>query len=303
MPNTLAHMGIQSIATRGVSRAANPGWVWLGCILPDIPWIMQRGALAVDPALSPYDVRFYAVVQSSFLISCIAAGAFASLASSWRRTFLILVLGILLHLLLDATQTKLANGVLLAAPFDWHLLNFRLYWPEGLPSLALTLLGAVVFAWYALRPDPEWFAQPATPLPRSRWIFAAVFAGVYLVLPLAFMPAAERADVHYAGTLRDEAARPGRYVEFDRSSAGIAPDGTAYLQPWTQERIQLTGTPLPEGARVVSLRGRFDDTGALEVETLHVHAGRRRDVFTYLGLLLCLGWWSYAAWRRFGPKV
>ena len=123
------------------------------------------------------------------------------------------------------------------------------------------------------------------------------------VLPFAFMPAAERADVHYAGTLRDEAARPGQYVEFDRSSAGIAPDGTAYLQPWTQERIRLTGTSLPEGARVVSVRGRFDDPGALEVETLHVHAGRRRDVFTYLGLLLCLGWWSYAAWRRFGPKV
>ncbi len=42
MPNTLAHFGIQTIASKVVDRTAEIKWIAVGCIIPDIPWITQR---------------------------------------------------------------------------------------------------------------------------------------------------------------------------------------------------------------------------------------------------------------------
>jgi hypothetical protein len=58
-----------------------------------------------------------------------------------RWVLAILALGSFLHLLLDALQTKLANEVHVFAPVSWDLLIFRLFWPEDVPTLALTRFG------------------------------------------------------------------------------------------------------------------------------------------------------------------
>ena len=44
MPNTLAHIGAQSLlqARSAVPRPSYLGLVWLGCVLPDVPWIASR---------------------------------------------------------------------------------------------------------------------------------------------------------------------------------------------------------------------------------------------------------------------
>ena len=42
MPNTLAHLAINGLATRSLIRGANLKWIFLGAIIPDIPWILQR---------------------------------------------------------------------------------------------------------------------------------------------------------------------------------------------------------------------------------------------------------------------
>ena len=67
MPNTLAHLGVQGIATRSVLRDADLKWIYLGCIIPDVSWIIQRLVRYVIPNIDLYDLRLYAIVQASLL--------------------------------------------------------------------------------------------------------------------------------------------------------------------------------------------------------------------------------------------
>lgn len=316
MPNTLAHLGVQALATRGIIRGAEPGWIWLGCILPDLPWILRRVAAGVWPDLSPYDLRLYAIVQSALLFCLIGAAAFACLSSRPRRVFAILSLGALLHLLLDATQTKWGNGVVLFAPFDWRLLNFALYWPEDWPTLALTLLGAGIFAiaWMVwrqpapyLKPHPKSDPKSGPPeqvlpsvpsVPRHGALRLALAAGLFLIWlagPVWLSPFAERADLHFIATLRGD-DRTGSYVEFDRAGIESQHGHPPALRIWTGDILPLGGVEIPPGTARVSVRARFDADGMLLAEGIHLHGTNWRDAMSYAGLLAILLWWSLSLW-------
>lgn len=299
MPNTLAHMGIQALVQRGLIRRAEPGWIWLGCLLPDLPWILQRVVMAFSLDVSPIDLRLYAVAQSSLAVCLLAAGGFALLSGAAMRVFAILASGSLLHLLLDALQTKWANGVVLFAPFDWRPLNVGLFWPEDWPSYALSLLGLVTFLILAVREGPAPSRGPK--LGAVRLAGAAGLLAGYMLLPLALGPLAERDDPHFAATLRDAAQRPGRSIEFDRAGLRSDGHGAPEIAVWTGETLHLTNVrPLPaEGD--VSLKGRFEDVGTIAVSAYHLHPAGRRDLQTLIGLGLILWWWLWAlarSWRR-----
>ena len=292
MPNTLAHIGLQSLASRALVRGADLKWVYLASIVPDVPWIarrvVERLVMPVFPALSPYDLMSYATVQSSLLLSWVLAGALAGFSIRPRRAFAILALGALLHLLLDPLQTKWANGVLLFAPFSWELLDFGLFWPEGMPSVALTALGLGYALW-------AWRHVPAAPrglaMPRGRVLaFGGLCAVAYLALPLALMGGPEAADNYSVRTLRQVAARPGRAVAFDRARFEPAPGGGT-LTTFAGEAVRLVGPAVPGTAGTVSIRGRFLDRRTVFVEAAHVHWPWARDLASYLGLGLILLVW------------
>ena len=126
MPNTIAHIAVQTLISRGLLRGADFKWILAGCVLPDIPWIAQRAVAGLAPEFPAIPLRLYTAVQSSLIVTLILGVALAFLSRRPVQTFAILALGVVLHLLLDATQTKWANGVLLFAPFSWDLLNFCL---------------------------------------------------------------------------------------------------------------------------------------------------------------------------------
>ena len=86
MPNTLAHVGAQGMATHEVPRDADHRWMYLGCVIPDLPWILQRILLVAVPGIDPYALRAYLVVQASFfgyLLAC--AAKHCSLTASGGR--------------------------------------------------------------------------------------------------------------------------------------------------------------------------------------------------------------------------
>src|SRR5688500_1748825 len=53
--------------------------------------------------------------------------------------FCILVLNVVVHLLLDASQTKWASGVLFFVPLTWTLHNWGWFWPESLITVLCTV--------------------------------------------------------------------------------------------------------------------------------------------------------------------
>ena len=106
MPNTLAHLGIQGLITRGLLRGSDLKWIYVSCIIPDLPWIFQRIVHLAIPRIDPLDLRLYVIVQASLLFSLIFGAALAMFTVNIRRTFTILSMGAMLHLIFDALQTK-----------------------------------------------------------------------------------------------------------------------------------------------------------------------------------------------------
>jgi len=294
MPNLLAHFAFQGPASHGVIRAADPRWIVLGCLLPDVPWIIQRAARALAPAVDAYDLRIYAVIQASLLFSFLLALGVTAVARDGRKVLAILLLGCALHLLADALQTKWANGVHFLAPFSWRLQNFGLFWPESVVSYLLTVAGLAYVGW-ALRRLWD-TAVPVLELGGRRVAtFAAVLAA-YLVLPFAFMGTVEAENNHFVGTLRDRDERTGQYVEFDRNRY-LQRDGETLLRTFAGEELALRGEDLGEPG-TVSVRGRFVDEKTVQVTGIHHHAAGFRLAASYVGLLIIAALWLLPALRR-----
>jgi len=282
MPNVLAHVGAQGATSRLLGGSIDGRWILLGCLLPDLPWIALRAARVCRLPVDPYDLRLYAIVQSSLLVSLILCAALAVISAAPRRVFLLLSVNTLLHLLLDASEVKLANGVHLLAPWSWRLTSWRLYWPEDWPSLLLTAAGTAVVVWIWKRPG----THIGLDLRGARVAAASALTLVYLLLPTLLLHEAESADTHFVRTLRQRGERTGRPVELDRV---VYEDGR--LGTFAFEDLAVIGIDL-DGRHRVSLRGRFVDSGTVAVEAFHVHWPLFRDGASYLGLAAIVLVWA-----------
>jgi hypothetical protein len=289
MPNTLAHMGVQGLATQSLLQGADLKWIYIGCILPDIPWILQRFVRFVLPDVDLYTLRLYAVVQSSLCFCLVISLALGVLSAHFLKTFAILSLNSFFHLFLDACQRKWANGVHFLAPFDWDLNNFGLFWPESLPTYLLTAFGLVYFM-------RSWRQSVMVPVsiklrPLIRPFGFIVLLAIYFVFPILLLDSPEQADNHFVKTLRMSHDRPGRPVEFDRASYLHHPMG-GVLKSFAGEELAVEGMAFDRSI-LVSVRGTFVNEHRVRVSEYHVHAKGIRDGSSYLGLGLVTLVWVY----------
>jgi hypothetical protein len=287
MPNMLAHIGVQGVVTKTLLRDADPRWVFLGCLLPDFPWILQRFGHAFMPGLNAYDLRLYTITQASLTACILLCGALALYSSQPLKIFRVLALNAVLHLLLDACETKWANGVHLFAPFSWELLNFGLFWPESWLILLLTIFGLTygVRAWWHMPPP----LLPSTLRPPWQRRCATLLIVAYVVLPMAFCNGPYAMDNHSVKTLKERELRTGRPVEFDRNLYLKHPLGD-YVRTFAREELRVTGKK-SEHSGLVSIRAMFVDPTTIHIDTLHTHWGASRDLASYLGLALLVMLW------------
>lgn len=292
MPNTLAHLGIQAIVTRSVIRDADEKWIYIGAVLPDVGWILQRVAQRAA-VLDPYDVRLYAIAQTSLFVTLLLAVGVSLFARRWRLTLAILAMNVVIHLLLDACEIKWGNGVALFAPLSWELVNWGQFWPEQWPTQLLTLVG-LAYVLVTLRRavriplDVYW---PGTP----RFLIGACLISAYMILPWMLRDGPLAANVHYVQNLRDPKLRTRSYIEFDRERFDPGENGGT-LDFFAPPPVGIVGIDLPRPA-TVSLRGQFIDANTIEVFQYHEHRGPSRDMPTLVGLSLVLAMVA-AAWLR-----
>ncbi|OQX17623.1 MAG: hypothetical protein BWK76_10055 [Desulfobulbaceae bacterium A2] len=282
MPNTLAHLGVQGVLHRTFFPRLDLRWALVGCVLPDLSWILQRLLLLLAPGLDLLDLRLYVMVQASFVLCLLPAAALALCARRPWPAFLLMAGNSFLHLLLDALEIKWANGVHLAAPLSWHLTAFGLWWPESLWVSAMTLSGIGLLLWQGgalLRQDSPWL-RPGL----ARALTVLVLLLTYMLLPLAWMDAAEAVDNHYVHTLRQVSERSGRAIAFDRCRYDPALGG---VRIFSGEQLQVRGLALAKPA-TVSLSGRFLDPTTVEVRDWHRHWPLARDLTSSLGLVAVL---------------
>ena len=287
VPNTLAHIAVNGIASRTLGLSAGLRWIYAGAVLPDIPWIMNRLINADTLGLDPVSVRSYFIIQSSLIFCLLLSICGASLSRRFRNTFLALGLGSFLHLLLDAMQTKWGNGVILFAPLDWNPVNFGLFWPNSIPAFMLTGAGLVFF--FGMAPQ-LWRGQPesaASCRPRISTLLSS--AGVYFLLPLVFIGGPIEANAHFLGTIRDKTERVGKYIELDRALCMTTGDTTS-VRLFTGESVHVLGIP-EQCDSAASIRGVFVAQTTIQADDVHLQSTWFRDGASYVGLSLIMIWW------------
>ncbi|MCL7487535.1 MAG: hypothetical protein M8357_05100 [Desulfobulbaceae bacterium] len=290
MPNTFVHLGIQSVSTKTLLRTADFKWIAVGCIIPDVPWIIQRILLMIQAGVDPLYLRQYAIVQASLFGSLILCGALASLTAARGRIFVLLALNVFLHLLLDAGQIKWAGGVHFLAPFSWQLTGFNLIWPEHAITHIFSAAGFAALVYYGAG---DWKKTVVLATERSKYAAAAILLVLYFILPFWLRSGPDLADNHFVATLRNVDERPGKYLELDRSRYRSS-DHTVGI--FSGERLRITGT-LPEGDAIISVRGRFSDRKTIHLSAYHVHSPLRdtSSVIALAGVLLV---WLAALMRK-----
>jgi hypothetical protein len=280
VPNTLVHFAAQGAASRALWRGVDARFVYLGCLLPDLPWILRRAVVAFGLPFDAFDLRLYTMGLASLAITLLLAAAIATATAAPRRVFAVLGLNALLHLLLDATEVKFGNGVHLFAPLSWQMTSFDWIAGESLLYLVLTFGGGLLVAWEIARPRGTAVAFELHP---RRLAVAGTLLAAYLLAPLPFLAAIESSDSYSVKTLREVARRPGRSVSLDRTAFFVTPAG-GLVQLWTGERVRATGS-LPDHDATLSLHGKFLEPDVLQVDRLLEHH-RNRDWPSYLGLVL-----------------
>ena len=299
MPNTLAHIGVQALVTRGIARSTDLRWALLGVIVPDGPWILGRMTQTLTPGLHDHQLWTYLIAQSSLLVSLILCAALAAVAITPGRAFVILSFNALLHLVLDALQAKWGNGVHLFAPISWHDWNAGWFELESGPSFVLTGLGFAVGIWI-IRLSARAPLAPVLVLSRRRVLITASLLALYFAVPIPLRHGPLEADTNSVGTLSDRENRTGREVQFDRVSY-LVEDNVHYLRTYVGEKLRLRGRWL-DHSTTVSARGTFADDSTLVLSELHRHAGRLRDWWSYIGLSIIGGAWVIPVVRRWRPE-
>jgi hypothetical protein len=286
VPNTLIHFAAQGAASHGLWRRLDPRFVFLGCLLPDLPWILRRAVVGFGLPVDTFDLRLYTMAQASLAGTLLLCAALAALTVAPRLVFAVLGTNALFHLLLDATEVKWGNGVHLLAPFSWRMTTFDLVAGESPVYLSLTILGALLVAWEIARRWPRTIGLDLRP---ARLGAAGAFLAAYLLAPLPFLGAIEASDSYSVKTLREVSARPGRAVHLDRTAFVVTPAGGT-VQLWTGERVRAVG-PVPAHDATVSLHGTFLAPDVLRVDQLAEHR-RDRDWPSYLALVLLALLWA-----------
>lgn len=286
MPATLGHIGIQYLMTKACLPKADVKWILAGCLVPDVPWVMQRAVAELTNA-PLIEVRLYAIAQSTLLMSLVLCAFLAFFGRKFWYVFAVLAFGTVLHLGLDALQTKWANGVVLLAPLRWDLLNFGMFWPEDWQTYALHGLSVAVGIWV-------WVNHPRSgkdlQFPGGwRASIAGLLLITYAALPVFMKDGARASNLHYSATLHDIENRIEKPIEFDRNSLSSRSDGTS-LKAWTGEEFQLIG-PMRFQGKTASIRGQFETSTTIRVADFHIHTSGVRDAASYIGLLVIFLWW------------
>jgi hypothetical protein len=284
VPNTLVHFAAQGAASRGFRRI-DPRWVYLGCLLPDLPWILRRAVVGFSLPADPFDLRLYTMAQASLAGTLLLCAALSVVTTAPRLAFAVLGLNTLFHLLLDATELKWGNGVHLMAPVSWRMTNFDLVAGESPIYLVLSVAGALLVAWDIARRRAPTIGFDLRP---ARVAAGTAFLAAYFLAPLPFLGAVEASGSYSVKVLREVEARPGRTVGLDRTAFVATPAG-GKVRLWTGELVRASGA-LPDHDAMVSLYGTFLAPDVLRVDRLFEHR-QHRDWPSYLALvLLALVW-------------
>lgn len=278
MPNTLCHIGVQGTLGSTLLQPRDLLWVIVGCILPDLPWILLKIVIPLEIA-DPYDLRLYCTAQASLFFCFFLSAALASFTTNCLRVFGIIFINCALHLLLDSLQIKWGNGVHLLFPLQLEMFHLDLLWPEHTAVVVLSTCGFfyLIYSWKKI-------AYSGVTLcfgNRPQNLIGFLFVTIYFIAPVTVLDKLETADVYHIQTLRNYSDRPGKSVAFDRPHYFASKQ---QVRIWSGEHITIIG-PQPGASGRVSFKGKFLTVNSVSASEYHFHKDRR-DFASLIGLIM-----------------
>ncbi|MFK7893078.1 MAG: hypothetical protein AB8B63_19855 [Granulosicoccus sp.] len=295
MPNTLVHLGLQGMTSRLVFRQVDIKWVFLGCIIPDVPWILRKVIRALGVGADAYDLHAYAVVQATLLFCLLLCAAFALLSARPKMVFLVLSVNCVVHLLLDSLEIKWGNGVHLLAPANWQPFSVGWFWPDSVLLIVLSVVSLCLIVFWFMRAGEKTVRIRLDDLRKSA--LALLLFAAYLLMPVGFLGGAYSSDINSVATLKAKEQRIGKTLYMDRDAyvKGEAGDVVVTL---AGEPLRVVGEKRAMKSGEITLRAEFVKTDAIEIIELYEYRYAWRDLATLLGLSLGLLYWVLALVRE-----
>lgn len=280
MPNTLIHFAIQTPLNRLAIKQTDLLWVLIGCIIPDLPWILQRVVKIVGGmSLNYFDLRLYVMIQASLGFCLLLSLAISILTKRPVRVFLILGINCFIHLILDSLQIKWGNGVHLLGPVNWDMLHIGFVWPEHMVTQIITIVGipVVLYNWRGIAREGLQLAGKSI----ARITVTTLLALMYFACPFLFFNQLEATDSYYIQTMKNVDERAGKTVEFDRAIYDVT---TQTAKHFSNETFIMKGA-LPSKSGKVSIQGHFASPDTIISTKYHLHKDHR-DYASIIGLFM-----------------
>jgi hypothetical protein len=151
MPDWLVHLGFAYIMA-SLIKLRDIKLFFLGSLLPDI------GRLALYFAdfahLNPISSSSYFAVFHTPFMAALVASVVSSFSENFKKCWVLIFLGAIFHLVLDLTQYRMGNGILLFYPISFKQFYFNLFWSGDSVSTLLRALsiGVLVICLLEKRP-------------------------------------------------------------------------------------------------------------------------------------------------------
>ncbi|MCK4617868.1 metal-dependent hydrolase, partial [Candidatus Aerophobetes bacterium] len=207
MPDWVVHLGFAYIMARLI-KLRDLKLFFLGSILPDI----GRVALYfTDFAhLNPISSSSYVAVFHTPFMAALVASVLSSFSENFKKCWVLIFLGAIFHLVLDLTQYRIGNGVLLFYPISFKQFYLNLFWSGDNVSLLLRALSIGVLVICLLEKRPV--GSPLS-LKTANLKIAFPLILVVLVIPLSTTSLMMKHNVDYLDFFAHPQKWEGKKIE------------------------------------------------------------------------------------------
>ncbi|MCK4523172.1 metal-dependent hydrolase [Candidatus Aerophobetes bacterium] len=282
MPDWVVHLGFAYIMARLI-KLRDLKLFFLGSILPDI----GRVALYfTDFAhLNPISSSSYVAVFHTPFMAALVASVLSSFSENFKKCWVLIFLGAIFHLVLDLTQYRIGNGVLLFYPISFKQFYLNLFWSGDNVSLLLRALSIGVLVICLLEKRPV--GSPLS-LKTANLKIAFPLILVVLVISLSTTSLMMKHNVDYLDFFAHPQKWEGKKIELYKAKVistnpVIIRDMGVMLELVSSEKFR-------EGDRIC-IEGIYKE-GRIFPSFIHRYRGPSKSVVSLVGLLFFVLVWT-----------
>lgn len=292
MPDLLTHFGSTYLVFRPMGYKDEIPLMYLGALIPDMPWIANRIFYFFDFS-DPIQRLAYLIPFSTPFMAVIAALIIALTQRNTLRSFAMLLIAALFHILLDTMQTRIAEGSLLLYPASFTQYSFGWFWPEDTISYVAVGIGFIVTMFSLI------VSGPRPGIQKTRLHLIIVLALIAALFPVLTIDRIISANAYRTGFLEAPQKWEGKQISLERETVISA----NAIKTFSGLTVKVAGKHNLQTGQSVSIRGYYSN-GTVYPELIHYH-NAPRDIFSYIALFIFVCIWLNIPWKirtRFGTS-